>query len=304
MKPLDSLKDRIEQVLSEDHIENDLATQTLQEFLGANPELKFEIIAKEPLTFCADRWVRTFAELGFFKIEMLVADGTRVSAGDRVLVGESTLCETLSFERALLNGMQRWSGVATLTSECVKTAERVYHQWRARDQKAWPIPQILHTRKTTPLWRDLEIEAVLAGGGHPHRSSLAERPMVKENHKEPVLKMRGAWSPYLSKVREKYPDAVIEAENWAEAREAVQIGAKCLLLDNFSPRQIREELVPFLETHAATSLPAIEVSGGINPTNLEEYVLPGVSRISMGALTHSYRSVDLSLNILFADAKH
>jgi nicotinate-nucleotide pyrophosphorylase (carboxylating) len=303
MKTLDSLQDRIQQVLSEDHVESDLATQKLEEFLGDNPELNFEIVAKEPLVFCARRWVQAFADLGFFKILKLAQDGERVSAGAKVLVARSTLCGTLSFERSLLNGMQRWSGVATLTRECVATVERVCGQWNSRDRELWPKPQILHTRKTTPLWRDLEIEAVLAGGGHPHRRSLAERPMVKENHKEPVLKMRGEWSSYLEKVLSVYPEAVIEAETWTEASTALRIGAKCLLLDNFSPKQIRENLGTFLEEHGGKSMPAIEVSGGIHPGNLEEYVIPGVSRISMGALTHSYRSVDLSLNLLLENAK-
>lgn len=293
----DSLKTRIEKVLAEDDYEHDLASIKLGEFLGSDPNVEFEIIAKESLTFCANKWTRAFAELELFKIKSLTEDGARVLRGERVLVASATLCETLSFERSLLNGMQRWSGVATLTAECVKTVDRVHTQWSESDRQRWPKPKVLHTRKTTPLWRDLEIEAVLAGGGHAHRKSLAEKPMVKENHKEPVVKMRGEWRPYLQNVLAQNPDAVIEAETWNEAKDAIDIGAKHLLLDNFSPRQLRENLIDFLHSTKQSDL-IIEVSGGISPANLEDYVIPGVSRISMGALTHSYRSVDLSLNIL------
>ncbi|HVJ65469.1 MAG TPA: hypothetical protein VM901_09460 [Bdellovibrionota bacterium] len=298
MNSLQSLKARVQEVLAEDHVEKDLASLQLTQHLGVNPELRFEIIAKEDLIFCGAKWVQAFAELGLFTVESLVRDGTPVATRERVLVGRARLAETLSLERSLLNGMQRWSGVATLTHHCVQNVKRAYAQWSPAEQEAWPEPRVLHTRKTTPLWRDLEIEAVIVGGGHAHRASLAERPMVKENHKEPVLRLRGEWKPYLRQVIARHPDAVIEAETWSEAGDALDLGAQCLLLDNFSPAQLRAELMPFLAAHAGAKA-AIEVSGGINPANLADYVLPGVSRISMGALTHSYRSADLSLNLLF-----
>jgi nicotinate-nucleotide pyrophosphorylase (carboxylating) len=225
-----------------------------------------------------------------------------VSKGHQVLRGSAPLTQVLSFERTLLNGMQRWSGVATLTKVCVQAVTRAHESWSASDRVNWPKPLLLHTRKTTPLWRDLEVQGVLAGGGHVHRLSLADRPMVKENHKEPAMVLGGGWDPYLKAVLKAYPDAMIEAETWEEARDAVGLGARALLLDNFSPQELRRHLVPFLaEFSDLETPPVIEVSGGISPSNIEDYVLPGVSRISMGALTHSYRSVDLSLNVLLSD---
>jgi len=292
-----SLKARIEAVLAEDHVDNDLASRALVDHLGADPEVRFEIIAKEKQIFCGAKWVQAFLELGLFKLESLARDGTPVSPRERVLVGRASLGRTLSLERSLLNGLQRWSGVATLTHECVQRVQRARGQWTESERERWEAPKVLHTRKTTPLWRDLEIEAVIAGGGHPHRASLAERPMVKENHKEPVLKYRGEWKSYLKQIITAHPDAVIEAETWAEAADAIALGAGGLLLDNFTPHRLREELLPFLAGHPGHRT-AIEVSGGIHPGNLADFVLPGVARISMGALTHSYRSADLSLNIL------
>lgn len=298
----ESLTARIQAVLLEDRVENDLTSQTLGAFLNSDPVTEFEIVAKETLIFCAGDWTRAFVELGLFTLDHLDADGTRVSKGQQVLRGHAPLTKILSFERTLLNGMQRWSGVATLTKVCVQGADRAYDAWTDDERATWAKPKILHTRKTTPLWRDLEVRGVLAGGGHAHRLSLAERPMVKENHKEPAMVLGGGWGPYLEAVLKAHPSAVIEAETWEEARDAIHLGARALLLDNFSPQELRRHLVPFLKEFSELSeAPVIEVSGGISPSNLEDYVLPGVARISMGALTHSYRSVDLSLNILLPD---
>lgn len=295
-----SLLDRVQSVLEEDDFLHDVSASHLKSYLGTDPDVHFEIVAKEPSVFCGNRWSRAFADLGLFEIVSLVKDGAHVNRGDRVLVGRSKLCSTLSFERSLLNGLQRWSGVATLTHLCVHGANRAHELWSEQDRAKWAKPKILHTRKTTPLWRDLEVEAVLSAGGFAHRMSLSDRPMVKENHKEPVLRARGEWRDYLRDIITKYPQSVIEVETWHEARDVVSLGATCLMLDNFSSSELKRNLPGFLSemTSQGYELPLIEVSGGISPSNLEDYVIPGVSRISMGALTHAYRSIDLSLNIL------
>lgn len=302
MDKFQDLNQRVSQVLAEDQVGADLATSELVKFLGNDSEVFFEIIAKESLVFCGRRWSQAFEDLGWIKILEVCQDGTTAKKGSRVLYGSAKLSQTLSAERSLLNGLQRWSGVATLTKICVSAIDRSFDLWTAQTKSKYLKPRLLHTRKTMPMWRDLEIEGVLAGGGHRHRSSLSSQPMIKENHKEPAIKYKKDWAPFLKQVITSYPDTVVEVETWNEARQVAELGASVLLLDNFLPEELNRYLAAFLDdcVRLHKSCPTIEVSGGITPSNLEEYVIPGVSRISMGALTHSYRSVDLSLNVLGA----
>jgi nicotinate-nucleotide pyrophosphorylase (carboxylating) len=150
--------------------------------------------------------------------------------------------------------------------------------------------RIVDTRKTTPGWRALEKYAVRCGGCHNHRSSLGEHVLIKDNHiaaagsiARAVQKARTA-APHLAKIE-------IEAKTLAEVRAAVRAGAEVILLDNMTPAQVQAAIATI------GGAAAIEVSGGVRYETLRDYALPGVDMISVGALTHSAASADLSLTL-------
>ena len=166
------------------------------------------------------------------------------------------------------------------------------------------VPGLYHTRKTTPMIRDFEIAAVIAGGGKAHRRDLAERILVKENHKQLLaLKEGTSYSEFAAfamkrSVELKLPEPLFEVETIEEAKALVTVGCRCLMLDNFNPEQIRvvaPELHAMFRALHGRDL-ELEISGGVNEANLAEYVLKGVDRISLGSLTHGVKSLDLSLD--------
>lgn len=188
----------------------------------------------------------------------------------------------LQAERTALNFLQRLSGIASLTRSFVNEISGT----RAR---------ILDTRKTTPGWRALEKYAVRMGGGYNHRMSLSDMILIKDNH----LRITGGISLALKKAREhlrlrNLPGLKIEVEATSlnEVREALENGADWIMLDNMSVEEIK----------AAVALVAgrvpLEVSGQVNLQTVRSLALTGVDYISVGALTHSFRSADISLEFL------
>lgn len=182
----------------------------------------------------------------------------------------------LTAERTAINLVQRMSAVATMT-----------HQY-AEIAKPHGIT-ILDTRKTTPGLRVFERYAVKVGGATNHRFGLSDGIMIKDNH----LVVSGGIKNAVTAVRAKFPGENVEVEctSLAEVVEALFVGVNTIMLDNMPPAMVKEAVA--LIKGAAV----IEVSGGINLTNLREYLLPGVDCISIGALTHSVKSVDLSLEV-------
>jgi nicotinate-nucleotide pyrophosphorylase (carboxylating) len=182
----------------------------------------------------------------------------------------------LTAERTAINLVQRMSAVATMA-----------HQY-AEIAKPHGIT-ILDTRKTTPGLRVFERYAVKVGGATNHRFGLSDGIMIKDNH----LAVSGGIKNAVTAVKAKFPGENVEVEctSLAEVVEALFVGVNTIMLDNMPPAMVKEAVA--LIKGAAV----IEVSGGINLTNLREYLLPGVDCISIGALTHSVKSVDLSLEV-------
>lgn len=213
------------------------------------------------------------------KVTVHIEDGTVISIGDVVLTVEGASRSILKAERLVLNFMQRMSGIATRTHQLVKLTEGTH-------------AKLLDTRKTTPLLRELEKWAVKLGGGHNHRFGLYDMVMIKDNH----IDMAGGLQNALSRVRAHLvaigKDLRIEVEvrDFEELDEALRIGGfHRIMLDNFTPDRLRtavERIAGRFET---------ESSGGITEANIREHALSGVDYISVGALTHHIRSLDLSL---------
>jgi nicotinate-nucleotide pyrophosphorylase (carboxylating) len=208
-------------------------------------------------------------------------DGDRMRSGEEAFTVEARVHTILQCERLVLNCMQRMSGIATLTRQYTDIL-RPYHT------------RVLDTRKTTPNFRLLEKEAVRIGGGINHRSGLYDMIMLKDNHVDYAGGLENAISRAYAYVQSKKPGLKIEVEtrNIDEVRRVVVAGEGKvfrIMLDNFTPDQIREAL-PLIAGRFET-----EASGGINLANLEDYAKTGVDYVSVGALIHQARSLDLSL---------
>ena len=210
-----------------------------------------------------------------------VADGDFCPKGTILAEVHGPARALLTGERTALNFLQRLCGVAT-----------VAHRYAAA--VAGTGTEILDTRKTTPGWRNLEKYAVAAGGASNHRIGLFDRIMIKDNHRELAgLEGEKGITRSVKRAREMFPDLEIEveADTLDEVREAVEAGAEYVLLDNMTNAQMAEAV----KINAGRS--RLEASGGITLERLPSIAALGVDYISSGALTHSVKSVDISMDI-------
>lgn len=215
------------------------------------------------------------------KIEVLIPDGSHIKPGDIAFYVSGSSGSILSGERLALNFMQRMSGIATATSHLVKMIEGT-------------SAKILDTRKTTPLLRELEKSAVRLGGGENHRMGLYDMIMIKDNHVDfagGISQAINAVHDYMRLEGEGLRLKVeIEVRNFEELKEVLDTGGvDRIMLDNFTPDDL-SKAVKLINKKYET-----EASGGINADNLRQYAETGVDYISIGALTHHIKSLDMSL---------
>lgn len=206
-------------------------------------------------------------------------DGDLMQVGDIAFEVEATVHTILQCERLVLNCMQRMSGIATLT----KTYSDKLIGYKTR---------ILDTRKTTPNFRLLEKEAVAIGGGHNHRFALYDMIMLKDNHIDYCGGIEAAIGKAYNYVQQVKPGLKIEVEtrNLDDVKKVLATSkVNRIMLDNFTPEQLKEA-VALIGEQIET-----EASGGINLSNIQEYASSGVDYVSVGALIHQARSLDLSL---------
>ena len=214
-------------------------------------------------------------------VEVLIEDGSKVYPGDIALTVEANAIKLLQAERLVLNYTQRLSGVATSSAEY---ANMVAHT----------STTILDTRKTTPGLRVLEKWAVSLGGGGNHRMGLYDMIMLKDNH----IDFAGGIIPAVNSVREylsargKTLKIEVETRDLNEVQEALIAGVDRIMLDNFTTKETRTA-VALIDHRAET-----ESSGGITKDTLVSYAECGVDYISVGALTHQIKSIDMSLKAL------
>ena len=225
---------------------------------------------------------RTFRKLDSeLSFHAFVNDGDAVSKGTSIAEVEGNAKAILIGERTALNFLQRLSGIATLTSQFVKAVA-------AYDVK------IVDTRKTTPGWRAIQKYAVRVGGGQNHRFGLYDAVLIKDNHiiaadgiRNAVERARKA-APHTTKIE-------VEVETIDQVKEALDVKADILLLDNMSP-EIMRQVVNIVDKRAIT-----EASGGITLENVQTVASTGVDIISVGALTHSAMPMDISLNLTLVE---
>ena len=215
------------------------------------------------------------------KIAILIEDGTEVKPGDIVAKIEGRVASILKAERVALNFLQRLSGIASETGHYVQAV------------KGLPV-QITDTRKTTPGLRTLEKYAVRVGGGKNHRTHLGDGILIKDNHLAALRRQGLSIKEIVIKARQKAPPELkieVEVKTTQEAIEAVEAGADIIMLDNMGLEDMRQAVQPI------KGRTLIEASGGITLDRVRAVAETGVDLISIGALTHSAKALDISLEL-------
>jgi nicotinate-nucleotide pyrophosphorylase (carboxylating) len=266
----------IRQALAEDMPSGDITTEAI---IPPEARVKAIILAKEKGILAGIDVARRVFELLDPSIEFLKEkeDGQAFKAGEILARLAGPAQPILKGERTALNFLQRLCGIATITSRYVAAT-------------AGTKTRILDTRKTTPNLRWLEKYAVRMGGGFNHRLNLSEMVLIKDNH----LKVVGSIREAVERARRNLPAETrieVEVTSVAEAREALEAGASELLLDNMPLREMRK-VVSMVKGRVP-----VEVSGKVNLRRVRQVASLGVDYISVGRLTHSYKSIDLSLEI-------
>ncbi|MCX6297219.1 MAG: carboxylating nicotinate-nucleotide diphosphorylase [Bacteroidetes bacterium] len=216
------------------------------------------------------------------KLNVFINDGSKIKEGDIVLTVEGKSQSILLAERLVLNCMQRMSGIATKTNHLVQLCKGTK-------------TKVIDTRKTTPTLRGLEKWAVVLGGGANHRIGLYDMVLIKDNHIDyagGIQQAIDASKKYL-KAKNKKLKIEVEARNLHEVKEILSIGGiNRIMLDNFSTADIKKAVL-LIDGKYET-----EASGGITEQNISKYAKCGVNFISVGALTHHIKSLDLSLKAI------
>lgn len=272
----------VNRALDEDLGRGDITSRSIVRF-GVNAQGNF--IAKQDLVLAglevADLVFGWFDE--YIQIESTVADGDEIKSGKVFarVIGDAQML--LSAERTALNFLQHLSGIATVTRQYVQAI-------------AGTKAKIVDTRKTTPGLRMLEKYAVSVGGGSNHRLGLDDGVLIKDNH----LAMAGSVADAVRRAREAaghLHKIEVEVVMLEQVKEALDAKADILLLDNMAPEMIRQAVQIVSEREPDDRRTLLEASGGINLSNVRQYAEAGVDLISIGALTHSAPSVDISFKI-------
>lgn len=272
----DDLDDRLRRALDEDLGPGDVTSEAT---IPAGRAGRGVVRAKAAGVFCgAPVAARVFRLVdASLRVEPRAGEGEAVAPGREVLRVEGPLRAILAGERLALNFLQRMSGVATLTRRYVDALP------------PGATLEICDTRKTLPLWRDLDRYAVRRGGGRNHRWGLWDMIMIKDTHADAC----GGLAEALARARQARPSVPVaaEARTPEEARIAARAGVDLLMLDNMDDATL-ESVVAELRGG-----PALEVTGGVAPGRLARLARLGIHRVSVGALTHSAPALDLSLTL-------
>ncbi len=267
----------IRNALKEDVGTGDITTESV---IGEEVQVFGNLIAKENGIICGmGVFERVFYVIDpDIRVTAFVADGEYVESGKIIAEISGSARGVLTGERVSLNLLQRMSGIATATNTYAK-------------KLSGTKTMVTDTRKTTPGLRVLEKYAVLTGGGRNHRHNLSDGVLIKDNH----IKAAGGISEAVAAAREKVPHTIkieVETENLDMVREALGSGADIIMLDNMSIDKIREA-VKLIDKRALT-----EASGNMDMRDITEVAEAGVDIISIGALTHSPKALDISLKFV------
>lgn len=270
----------IDTALEEDTGQGDITSQALlpTDLVGK----AFITVKEKGILAGIDVAKRVFYKIDpLLDIEILIKDGATVKPGDIAGVISGSVVSILKAERVALNFLQRLSGIASLTARFVT-------------QTSGTPAGIYDTRKTTPGLRGLEKYAVRMGGGQNHRLHLADAVLIKDNHIAALRATGMSLREIIEKARQNTPEGTtveVEVTSEEEALDALKTGADIIMLDNMIPDEMRK----IVDTVGGQA--KLEASGNITLKNVHQVAMTGVDMISIGALTHSYESLDISLEI-------
>lgn len=251
----------------------------------AGRDARARIICREDISMCGSIWFeevvtayRTFSLDDKVKVTCHFEDGQRVPAGSQLFTLEGDSAAIVSLERTLLNFLGRGIGIANATNRYVAAVRTVSDH-----------TQVLDTRKTLPGYRYFDKYAVLCGQGQNHRLNLSDQVLIKENHIAKHGGVQAALAFTAKHLNREDIGVQVEVASMEQLQEALDAGCELIMLDNFTPEQVREACA--LQRGAAQ----LEVSGGITLDTITDYAQFNPDRISIGAITHSIKAPDLSL---------
>jgi nicotinate-nucleotide pyrophosphorylase (carboxylating) len=280
--PRKVLEEKLRQLLAEDVGQGDVTSAAV---VPAGLTVNAEVIAKEAGAVAGIEETVVLGKSLGLSVKPEVSDGEKIRKGQTLLKISGDARTILSAERTMLNLLSRMSGIATVTKRLADKLDR-----------AKAKAKIAATRKTALGLAYFDKKAVQIGGGDPHRLRLDDMVLIKDNH----VAIAGSVEEAVKRAKQAASfSKKIEAEvtSTADALKAAEAGADIVMFDNFSPKQIRET-VEALKKAGFFGKVLLEVSGGITEQNLLEYSSEQVDIISMGALTHSVKALDLSLEIV------
>jgi nicotinate-nucleotide pyrophosphorylase (carboxylating) len=279
--PRKVLEEKLKQLLAEDIGQGDVTSTAV---VPAGLTAEAAVVAKEAGVAAGIEEVEILARSLELSVKPEVTDGEKIRNGQVIMKISGDARAILSAERTMLNLLSRMSGIATATR---RLAEKL--------RKAKATAKIAATRKTAPGMLYFDKKAVLIGGGDPHRLRLDDMILIKDNH----VAIAGSVEEAVKRAKQVASfSKKIEAEvtSVADALKAAEAGADIVMLDNFSPSQVREA-VEALKKAGFFGKVLLEVSGGVTEQNLLDYASAQVDIISMGALTHSVKALDISLEV-------
>ena len=272
-----SPKKKLLQFLSEDIQRGDVTSALL-----SNQKIKAKIISREQGIIAGVGFARSIFQLKGCTVRIFKKDGSRLKPNQTVLQVSGNAKSILSCERTVLNLLSRMSGIATQTNYLVSQIKKYSKK-----------TNLYSTRKTAPGLRYFDKEAVIIGGGHKHRMALDDMIMIKDNH----LLLSNSMEDIIKKAQKKHRRVEVEVENQRDAILAAKYGTAIVMLDNFSPAQIKKTITA-LQKEKLRNKVKLEASGGINYKNIGMYAKTGVDMISVGSITNSVRGLDLSLEVI------
>ncbi|MGH1566870.1 MAG: carboxylating nicotinate-nucleotide diphosphorylase [Nitrosopumilus sp.] len=266
-------KKQLSQFLAEDIGKGDITSALLPK-----KKISVRIISREYAIIAGTTYAKEIFRLKGCKANILKKDGSEIKPNQSIMIITGNASKILTCERTVLNLLTRMSGIATQTNELVKKIPKK--------------TKLYATRKTAPGLRYFDKEAVEVGGGKKHRLRLDEMVMIKDNH----IAVGDSLLSLIKKAKKKYKKFEVEVENTSDAVLAAEEGATIIMLDNFTPSQIKKT-VQVLKNKKLRNSVMLEASGGINSKNISKYGQTGVDIISVGSITNSVNGIDLSLEV-------
>lgn len=269
-----NLRKELQSFLSEDIGKGDITSSLL-----SKKKISAKIVSREKAIVAGIKFAKEIFEIKGCKVQILKKDGQKVNPNQAIMIISGDARKILTCERTALNLLTRMSGIATQTRSLLE---------KIPNKKT----KLYATRKTAPGLRFFDKEAVKIGGGEKHRLRLDEMVMIKDNH----IAVSNSLLNLIQSAKKHHKKFEVEVENNSDAILAAKEGASIIMLDNFSPAQIKKTIWN-LKTKKLRDKVKIEASGGITSKNISQYANTGVDIISVGSITNSVKGIDMSLEI-------